>query len=272
MIEATKRCARYIAAAAAAFVIALSGAAYGSDGVRERIYQVALLQSLAQGAFDGTITARELLTHGDFGIGTFHALDGELIALDGAIYQARGDGSVVAVDGGITIPFANVTFFDADITTTLICVSDISTMFERLSAIVSEHDKNIFYMVRVDGKFGKMFVRSERGQTAPYPTLVEALEKDQTEFEYADIEGTLVGLYCPSYMSGLNSAGWHFHFISKDRTCGGHVLDLSFDFAKASIDATHSLELHMPDSAALREMDLARDMQKDIDRAETERR
>lgn len=272
MIEMIKRCVKKVVSAAAAFVIASSGAAFGSDdGARERMYQVALLQSLMQGAFDGTITARELLTHGDIGIGTFHAIDGELIALDGVIYQARGDGSVVAVDGDITIPFSNVTFFDADIETTLIGAADISAMFDRLGAIVAEHDKNIFYMVRVDGKFDTMLVRSERGQTAPYPTLVEALERDQTEFEYADIEGTLVGLYCPSYAAGLNSAGWHFHFISKDRTRGGHVLDLSFGFAKASLDATRSFELYMPDQDALRAMDLARDMQKDIDRAETER-
>ena len=47
------------------------------------IYQVALLQSLAQGYFDGIITVGELREHGDTGIGTFEGVNGEMIVLDG---------------------------------------------------------------------------------------------------------------------------------------------------------------------------------------------
>ena len=54
---------------------------------KETINQVALLQSLALGYFDGSITVKEWKTFGDTGIGTFEGLNGELIALDGVIYQ-----------------------------------------------------------------------------------------------------------------------------------------------------------------------------------------
>ncbi|MBQ6131273.1 MAG: acetolactate decarboxylase, partial [Selenomonadaceae bacterium] len=46
---------------------------------KETIYQVALLQSLAMGYLDGSITVKDLKTHGDTGIGTFEGVNGEMI-------------------------------------------------------------------------------------------------------------------------------------------------------------------------------------------------
>ena len=54
----------------------------------ECICQVALLQSLAQGHFDGITAVSELKTYVDTGIGTFEGVNGEMIFLDGVIYQA----------------------------------------------------------------------------------------------------------------------------------------------------------------------------------------
>jgi acetolactate decarboxylase len=39
--------------------------------------------ALLAGVYDGNVTIRELLRHGDFGLGTFNALDGEMLVLDG---------------------------------------------------------------------------------------------------------------------------------------------------------------------------------------------
>ena len=91
---------------------------------RESIAQVALLQSLAQGYFGGTITAGELRTLGDTGIGTFEGLNGEMIVLDGVVYQALGDGRVIVCPDETIIPFSNVTFFDKDIAVKLENVKD----------------------------------------------------------------------------------------------------------------------------------------------------
>ena len=62
---------------------------------KETMYQVALLQSLTQGYYDGIITVGELKQHGDTGIGTFEGVNGELIALDGVVYQALSDGQML---------------------------------------------------------------------------------------------------------------------------------------------------------------------------------
>ncbi len=236
----------------------------------ESIYQVALLQSLAQGHFDGVITAGELKAHGDTGIGTFDGLNGEMIVLDGVVYQAIGDGSVVIPPDSETIPFCNVTFFEPDISLPLSDIADMAALQERLSAVVKENGANLFYMVRITGAFSAMKVRSEYRQEKPYRELDVALAADQLEYDYENVRGTMIGLYCPPFMSGLNSVGWHFHFITEDLARGGHVLQVGIDSAVASLDRTSGFVLALPeDDAAFQSMDLSRDMDEAIHRAET---
>ena len=80
----------------------------------------------------------------------------------------------------------------------------------------------------------------------------------------------MVGLYCPSFMGGLNSVGWHFHFMPEDLTRGGHVLQVSVDEAVAALDATPGFELMLPkNDAAFQSMDLSLNMDDAIHRAET---
>lgn len=64
---------------------------------------------------------------------------------------------------------------------------------------MSELGENKFYFIRIDGTFNEMNVRSEYAQEKPYKPLAEVLETDQTFFDYENIEGTVVGLYCPPY-------------------------------------------------------------------------
>ncbi len=65
---------------------------------RETMFQVALLQSLTQGYYDGIIEVSELKKYGDTGLGTFEGVNGEMIVLDGKVYQALGDGTVKEAD------------------------------------------------------------------------------------------------------------------------------------------------------------------------------
>ena len=235
---------------------------------RETVYQVALLQSLTQGYYDGIIKVSELKEHGDTGIGTFEGVNGEMIVIDGTVYQALGDGTVQEADENETVPFSNVSFFDSDISVDLNDISDMASFREELDKAVNENGKNMFYLVRVSGTFEKMFVRSEIKQEKPYKPLDKALETDQREFNYENITGTVVGLYCPDYMGGLNTPGWHFHFISDDRTKGGHMLDLSFASAKAELDVTPSFDMKLSDNSEFQGMELAKNVDDAIKKVE----
>ena len=274
-IALTKICS---AAMAVALACALAGCAQGesasstsaSDEVnREVIEQVSLLQGLLQGDYYGSVSIAELKQHGDIGIGTFDGLNGELIMVDGVVYQAKGDGAVDVPDDAITIPFSNVTFFDADEVQAVEGVTSFKDLEAQLDAHVAELGANRFYMVKIDGAFTKVNARSEYAQSEPYKPLVEVLETDQTFFDFEDVEGTVVALYCPEYMKELNNAGWHMHFISKDGTKGGHVLDLAIDKADIAWDYTEGFDMMLPDGEFFDTIDFTKDRSEEVRKAET---
>ena len=238
---------------------------------RETIQQVALLQSLAQGYFGGTVTVKQLRKAGDIGIGTFKGLNGEMIVLDGKVYQALGSGEVVIADDKDTVPFSNVTFFDKDITLPLTDIADKEALEANLNQVVKQNGANSFYMIRLHTTFPSILFRSEYGSQEPYPTLVGALKEKQTEFTHKDITGTVVGLYCPNYMGGLNTPGWHFHFISDDKKHGGHVLELSFRSGSVLIDKTDKFNMLLPDDKPFQSLNLAKDMKEEIRQAEQDK-
>ena len=235
---------------------------------RDVLFQVSLLQGLTFGDYHGSITAEELKQNGDIGIGTFDRLNGELIMLDGKIYRAAGDGSVEEVPDNETIPFSNVTFFDEDDVDELSDVNDMESLVEKLDEKVEELGSNQFYMIRIDGEFEAMNVRSELEQEEPYKPLAEVLETDQTFFDYENINGTVVGLYCPPYMKDLNATGWHLHFVSDDRTKGGHVLGLDIKTAEITWDYTEGFEMKLPDDDMFADFDLTIDQSEDIEKVE----
>ncbi|WP_019001334.1 acetolactate decarboxylase [Succinimonas amylolytica] len=242
--------------------------AYAEQADRESIAQVALLQSLAQGYFGGTITAAELMSRGDTGIGTFEGLNGEMIALDGKIYQALGDGTVIVAPDNTIIPYATVTFFDNDFAVKLTDIRNKADFEKAVNAAVQEHGVNSFYMVKLNAEFDSILFRSEYGSKEPYPTLVEALKGKQTEFSEKNIKGTLVGLFCPNYMSELNTPGWHFHFISDDKKKGGHILELSLKDATVYFDKTDKFTMLLHDDPNFHKINLKKDMSEDIRSAE----
>ena len=236
---------------------------------RDCMYQVSLLQGLTFGDYYGSITVKELEKKGDTGIGTFNRLNGELIMIDGETYRAAGDGSVELVSDEETIPFSVVTYLDADETSNLGEVRSYEELCTALNEMVMQRGKNRFYMIRIDGKFNEINVRSVHAQDEPYEPLVDALERDQTFFDYENVEGTMIGLYCPPYMADLNAVGWHLHFISKDKTKGGHVLGINFDDAELIWDDTDEFMTKLPQSEMFAGFDLTIDQTEDIKKAET---
>ena len=236
---------------------------------RDVINQVSLLQGLTFGDYNGSIPVAQLKELGDTGIGTFDALNGELIMLDGIVYRAAYDGTIEVVPDEETIPFSNVTFFDIDENIQLSGIDSVNTLKDMLDQKVSQTGDNRFYMVTVEGVFNTMQVRSELPQTKPYKPLAVVLETDQTFFDYENIAGTVVGLYCPAYMSDLNAVGWHFHFISDDRQAGGHVLNFSAEDISVSIDRSDYFAMVLPDNEMFNNFDLTIDQSEDIKKVET---
>jgi acetolactate decarboxylase len=245
--------------------IALFSGCAGLSRPRDTVFQVSTLDALLKGIYDGEATIGEVRRHGDFGIGTFAALDGEMVMLDGDCYRVTADGVAHLVGPDTQTPFCAVTFFETDVSRSVSGPVD----FPGLQKIVGEilPTENIFYAVKARGTFDEMRVRSVPRQEKPYPPLTEVV-KDQPVHTFHDITGTLVGFVCPEYVAGVNVAGWHLHFIADDHSVGGHVLAFSAKDLVVDIDETPSFALYLPTDAAFYGTDLSGDTSDAIKRVE----
>ena len=195
-----------------------------------------------------------LRRHGDFGIGTFNALDGEMIVIDGTIYRLAGDGTAkIAADSAKT-PYAAVTWFEPDIDETVNRTQDKRRFEGHLDELAAS--PNLFYAVRFDGKVPMIRIRNVVRQTPPYRPLMEAIA-DQVVHELDNVEGTLIGFRCPDYAVGIGVPGYHLHFITAERGMGGHVLDYELAAGRMQLDHTSSLHLELPQNREFNQADLA---------------
>jgi acetolactate decarboxylase len=215
-------------------------------GDRDTVYHVSTISALMQGVFNGDVTAAQLRKYGDTGTGVFHDLDGEMIMLDGKCYRVHLDGTVEQVSDDARISFGGVTFFDLDIVLTIDKELDLSG----LQSYIDNHlpTRNLFYALTVEGKFSHVKTRSVPLQQKPYKTLPEVIKEAQQVLELKDVEGTVIGFKSPAYTAGVCITGYHLHFITKDRTRGGHVMELKTASVKAIIDSTANLIVQLPDS------------------------
>ncbi len=231
----------------------------------DTLYQVSTIDALLQGVYDGEVTVGELKKQGDFGIGTFHGLDGEMIFLDGVMYRFDVDGRIKEVDDKTKTPFAAVTAFGADYAEELGVIDDVNELYETLDGFI--HSPNIFYAFRIDGEFEYIRTRSVPAQKKPYRPLVE-IAAEQPEFEYHNIEGTLLGFWCPEYIQGINLPGYHFHFISDNRNSGGHLLELILKEGNVQVDYTTSFTMVLPENEEFLEADLSVNRQEELEQVE----
>jgi len=165
----------------------------------------------------------------------------------------------------MTAPFACVLFFDRDQELPVWDGMNYTEFRDYMGGSVRE--KNIFHAVRMDGTFEYVKTRSVPGQEKPYPPLVE-VTANQPTFEFTDVNGTIVGFYCPDYVEGLNVPGYHLHFITEDRTGGGHVLEFIVRDALLSIDHTSELHIILPNTDEFNRLDLTESKKEELEEAE----
>ena len=209
------------------------------------IYQVSTFEALTQGVYEGDVTYAEIFRKGDFGIGTFNGTFGEMVAIDGQFYQDSANGTLRLVDPSLKSPFAIVTFFTPTFSFPLENIQKNEALYELISSNFEK--KNIPYAIKIEGSFRSLHLRSYEKQEAPYKPLAEA-SKEQNEYDLYDVEGILVGFFFPSYFDGINLARFHFHFINKSKTIGGHVLDMDLKKGTCFLQPTDTITLQLPNT------------------------
>jgi acetolactate decarboxylase len=231
------------------------------------LFQVSTSGALVEGVLDGAVSVATLREHGNFGLGTYVDLDGEMIVLDGEFYQVRSDGSVRLADDGQLAPFAVVTHFAPEQTVTIQPFATMGEMCAQLDA--RRTSDNLFYAARLRGRFRHIHNRAAC-KVGPHETLVEAAAH-QGEFHADDVSGTLVGFWTPAYVRSIGVAGWHLHFLSDDHRVGGHVLGASGEGIELALEHLDDFRIAIPETAAFLTSDLSRDPSAVLDKTEKAR-
>jgi acetolactate decarboxylase len=230
------------------------------------LFQASTIGALLDGSFDGDLTFAELAERGDLGLGTLNALDGEMIALDGEFLRADVDGEVTAVGPGERTPFAVVTRFEPTAEGEVAAGLEHETILAALDELAPPGESS--FAVRLDGRFAVVRARSVPRQEPPYRPLAEVVA-DQHVFELIDVEGSMVGFRFPTFVEGIEVAGYHLHFVDATRRRGGHVLgSRSAGPLRARIDPAADLHVELPPTIDLADPDLAAATHAAIDRAE----
>ena len=207
------------------------------------IVQVATLNSLMAGNFDRMYNLKDLPSECDFGLGTFENLDGELIKIDGKFYQLKADGVAYVPDENAGTPFTTLSNFHP---TKEISLPKTMEMEEFVQYVNKEMpDENVPLLVRFDGEFDFIHVRSVPPQKRPFPTLAE-VAAFQPEFKREHVKGSLIGFRFSKYMGALNLPGYHLHFVDDERKFGGHVLGFTVSKGQIKVAESSDFIMHLP--------------------------
>ena len=228
------------------------------------LYVSSPVNALVQGILREDKSLEQVLSHGDFGLGTFNDLDGEMVLVDGVFYQLKSDGSVLIPDMHIGTPYACVTHFtpNQSFTVSKDCTYQDLQNFIAKSMLSS----NLIYAIRVEGSFSKLRARSVPRQES-YRPLVD-VAGDQQEFLYEKIAGQLVGFWTPDFMHSISVPGFHLHFLSSDVRHGGHLLDCLIDQATVWLQPLDQMDLDLPHTLEYLKANLDKDNSADLNKAE----
>lgn len=231
------------------------------------MYQYSIMDALQAGVYDGNMTFDELKKKGNFGIGTFNGLEGEMIMVDGQVYKMRSDGTISKVPGKDSTPLAFVKFFAADTTFTI--TGNNLTYADVQATILKALNKNEMYAIRLKGTFNTMRGRSVMPVKRPYPELADYIKAGgQANFNFNAITGTCIGFLMPGYMARTNVVGYHVHFIANDRMHGGHIFDFTTNSIEVEVDHIKGTTIELNTHPDFDNTDFSKDRVKDIKKIE----
>lgn len=234
----------------------------------DEVFQVETIGRLIDGNFTGSMRYGEVMKHGDFGLGTFVDLDGEMAAVDGRFWHFGPGGHGSPVDPDTMTPFAVVKFFRPDITFHL----DGPCTMEELEAAVDARlpVKEQLCAVRARGRFRSAHFRVVLRQDHP-STLAEAA-KTQSEQDMEALDGQLVGFRFPGDSAPVEVPGYHLHLIADEGRIGGHFHGGTMENLTVEIDLSDHLHLAAHDAMARLEAGASRKTREEIEAAERGRR
>lgn len=228
------------------------------------LFQISTTGALVEGLYQGEVSVGQLRQHGDFGLGTFNNLDGEMIVLEGKYYHAGAGGQVNEVSDDVLSPFAVVTHFVPEKKVEITDCPNLGALLSKIDRL--RCSENIFFAIRVDGEFESVRTRVVCKQQEGV-RLVDATA-DQAEFEFHNVIGSLVGFWTPEYVKTINVPGYHLHFLTLDRRVGGHLLDCTAKKLRVQIQHEGDFRMSLPETSGFLKADFTTDTSAELLKAE----
>ncbi|HLN19892.1 MAG TPA: acetolactate decarboxylase [Bacteroidales bacterium] len=217
-----------------------------TDQKPDMIYHYSVLKALDNGVLEGDMKISELKKHGDFGLGTFNTMDGEMIVLDKVVYRVAKDGTIVEPSDQTLIPYSVVTNYSEDDTLKLNGECD----YNALKSFVDRRipSKNLFYAFRIRGEFDYIKCGGASAQEKPYDKSLNEILATRPVYEKNNVKGTLIGFWCPSFIGDINTQGFHLHFLAEDHSIGGHLMEFKARSLDLSYDIKSAYQIMIPET------------------------
>ncbi len=221
-----------------------------TSGDKDMIFHYSVLKALDNGVLEGNMTAGRLKKHGNFGLGTFNRLNGEMIMLDHVVYRISPDGKIIQPGNETLIPYSVVTFYTQEDTMSM----NGEINYQALKSYVARRlpSQNLFYAFRIRGKFDFIKCGGANMQDKPYNKSLLEMLADRPLYEGKNITGTLAGFWCPAFIGDINTAGFHLHFLSDDHNFGGHLMEFTAQSLELGYDVKSVYKILLPDSEIFR--------------------
>ncbi len=214
------------------------------------------------GLYDAHIAYGEIKPYGNFGLGAPDKLDGEIVIFDNKFYQTQSSGKTSEVKDIEQTPFVIINNFKSDKSIKKAGTLTKDQLFRLLDSVLTK--KNGIYAIHIRAKFITVKTRAFPKITQkPYQPMAQLLSLQQF-FNFENLEGDLIGYRLPSYMEGANISGYHFHFLSDDKSKGGHIIDLTMNDITIEIDELDGFSIQPPPTEAFQNFDLEKDRRNEV--------
>ncbi len=206
----------------------------------DNIFQYSTKNILLAHDYNGDITAEEIKEKGDFGLGTFNMFDGEMVLFDGNVFQAKTNGEINDMPSETLSPYVVAKFFNPD--TSFSLPNNIS--LDSVKILLNPLVDNLLapLAIKMTATFKTLKSRSVDKVSDESITLTEIIA-NQTEFDFTNVTGTVIGFWFPDYFDGVNFTGFHMHVLLDDLSGGGHLLDCTFQSVSVEIDYASGLDV-----------------------------
>ncbi len=201
--------------------------------------------ALSRGVYDGDVTVADLKRQGDFALGNFNALDGEMVAVDGKYYRIGQGGQLNTADDSMRMPNTTATFFKPY----EVIIIDKPMSYQELQQYISQQlpTQNIFYAIKLNGSFESIKARTLTKLDQPYPsTPYPTITQNEPTFDFDNVDAVMAMTYSPVQMKEFVYPGYHAHFITSDGKLGGHVIDARITRGRAEVELLPNFTVNLP--------------------------